>query len=918
MRLFFVLLKKGFYDLRKNFKQFISIIFIIGISVTLFVGLEANSKSFSSRVNDVFISTNVSDEWLTFTPDLNDKETMDKDLKFVSNLLGDEGEVETRFYMPTNVGSWGATGLIYDKIPTINKAYDVKKGIVNENNFFYVDKQFINRYEKSTGKTFKLGDELELGFNAKLIKEMLDKVVDNKEELNKFISNIITQSTLSDTTKKLLNYLLTNNMDMVQEIIKTSVDNYFDTDSYKISVEVNGIMSHPENISNSEFSTSHYLLSSRLLIKKIIADVASNFTPVGLKKSLEAYKAKTENEYLIYILDYLIKALDDKNAALIISTLVSYTTGEIDDTINNKKNADLEDFFNHFYNQMVMKVSPRIDKEILENEIKNYYKSKEVNNLIAVLGRENYPAVAAVQNDVEQSKKLTYAFPVLFFIVAILIVLTTISQMILKDRIQIGTLKGLGLTKGNILSYYLVFTNFIALIGALLGFILGPIIIPYVMNIKYDLLYSLPKMTFAFPWLVSLILLLIIIGLISLLTYLLIKNELGYSTVESMRVKTPSFKAKNRTTRIKNASVMMAFRNMKVHLTKSIMVVIGVMGCTGLLICGMGIDDTLDSGVAVELKNFYTSDIKVNLNSGVEKGKASEELLKIEGINDVEEYTLSSASVTSDTKSITSTFFYINIESKYFKFDKELETGAWNKKGIALSESKAKELGVKVGDEVLLEVNGTSNKYKISAIFFAFATNGVFMYKETNPDLFNISTNAWIGLKDGYNADTVKEEIIENCKTIYSVLTNKENIARIEGYMTSISEMTNTIKIFAILLAVIVLINLAILNFNERLREIATLKVLGFSRREIGASLVYEVMFLTLIGSLLGLTIGLPLEIMVLSTNETPLVSWQYTIYPLTFIYSIIISVLTALVVNIFISFKINKVSMSESLKSVE
>ena len=131
MRLFFVLLKKGFYDLRKNFKQFISIIFIIGISVTLFVGLETNSKSFSSRVNDVFISTNVSDEWLTFTPDLNDKETMDKDLKFVSNLLGDEGEVETRFYMPTNVGSRGATGLIYYKIPTINKAYDVKKGVFN-------------------------------------------------------------------------------------------------------------------------------------------------------------------------------------------------------------------------------------------------------------------------------------------------------------------------------------------------------------------------------------------------------------------------------------------------------------------------------------------------------------------------------------------------------------------------------------------------------------------------------------------------------------------------------------------------------------------------------------------------------------------------------------------------------------------
>ena len=138
------------------------------------------------------------------------------------------------------------------------------------------------------------------------------------------------------------------------------------------------------------------------------------------------------------------------------------------------------------------------------------------------------------------------------------------------------------------------------------------------------------------------------------------------------------------------------------------------------------------------------------------------------------------------------------------------------------------------------------------------------------------------------------------------------------SYMTSIKSMTNTIKFFAILLAIVVLINLAILNFEERSRDIATLRVLGFSRFEISRSLVYEVMILTIIGALLGLLLGYPLEYLVLSTNITPLISWIYIIYWYSFVIGFLLSVVTAFVVNIIISNRVNKVLMAESLKSVE
>ena len=141
---------------------------------------------------------------------------------------------------------------------------------------------------------------------------------------------------------------------------------------------------------------------------------------------------------------------------------------------------------------------------------------------------------------------------------------------------------------------------------------------------------------------------------------------------------------------------------------------------------------------------------------------------------------------------------------------------------------------------------------------------------------------------------------------------------KIEGYMSSIKTMTNTVKVFAILLAIVVLLNLGILNFNERIREIATLKVIGFNRISIAKSLIYEMMILVLIGSLLGLTIGLPFEIMVLSTNETAIASWNYYVSGLTYFISIIISLVTALFVTTGLSLKIKHVSMTESLKSVE
>jgi putative ABC transport system permease protein len=187
------------------------------------------------------------------------------------------------------------------------------------------------------------------------------------------------------------------------------------------------------------------------------------------------------------------------------------------------------------------------------------------------------------------------------------------------------------------------------------------------------------------------------------------------------------------------------------------------------------------------------------------------------------------------------------------------------------------------------------------------------------PELTDYRTNCWVKAKEGADLNEVKEKIINgNINGVNSAVTIYDNNARVDSYMTSVGSMTNAIKIFAIILAVIVLINLTILNFRERSREIATLKVLGYSTVEIAWSLIYETMILAIIGTLLGLVLAYPLELIVLGTNVTPLVSWKYIIFFKSYLIGFGISAGVALFINIIMTSSIKRISMSESLKSVE
>lgn len=918
MRLFKLLVKKCLREITRNIKQFISIIFIIGISITLYIGLDANASNFKSRVDEVYQKGNIADEWLTINPQFDNFDSMDNDLEKIKYEAGEDGKVETRFYMQSTINTTTLNALIYDKLPKINCAYDARKGEYDDNNFFFIDQAFQKRYSKSTNIEVKLNSVLPVSFDTTLVCRALENLVGDEEFLKEKLYAAINDNTTDERIKVLFQQIIDENIQDLQVFLQNLITDFnTNVPNVILNLKVNGIMSHPENIENGEFSSSNYLLSSRLLLNSIIDNIASYISSDEIVALLNSLKGNsTIGDYLF---DYLISYFDDPANKIAFDAYVDFEVGEIQDSINNRNTENIENFITHLYNQIIVKLGSNTSTDTFEDNINNYYNAKgSENNLIAALSRSSYPSIATTENEIQQARALSYCFPIIFFVVAILIVLTTISQLVLRERTQIGTLKALGLKNWQIYTYYIAEMVLVGLVGVILGFIVGPLLLPRILNIKYKLIYAIPAISYTFPWVSAIVMLLVILGLIALLTYLLLRKEINFSASESMRAHTPQIKLKTQTKFKLSTSLMIALRNIRVHLLKSIMVLIGVMGCTGLLICGFGIDDVLNKGRDNDIENFYAAELTASVNLGTPYGKAKEEYLSYEFVDSVEEYAVSKINVVHEDHSINTPLYYFSMKSEFFKFDDDLKDGHWNKEGIGISSARAKELNVEVGDEVVLTVNGENKSYKIEAIFYVFATSGVYIYNETIPDLVSSPTHLWVNIKDEYDLYKCKDFLNENSTYTHSAATIYDNMNRIDGYMSSVRMMTNTVKVFAILLAVVVLLNLGILNFNERIREIATLKVIGFNRINIAKSLIYEMMILVFIGSLFGLLVGMPFEIMVLSTNETTLVSWNYYVAPLTYIISILISLITSIFVSLGISLKIKNVSMTESLKSIE
>jgi ABC-type antimicrobial peptide transport system permease subunit len=882
-----MLFKKTFRDLKSSVKQFISIVFIIGIAVTLFVGLQANYSSLKARVNDMYDNGNVADIFLTYDL-INEK---DKDEENIKNLFPYEYDItsEKRLIMPSKVQSANSNLAITDYFPHIDRASNIyiddpnksgayiKSDILNSNNgeFFLVDRTTVALYNKTAGaKTIKIGTEIPISIDISSSKTAME---------NTMLANI--DQVMADFNP---NHVLFSEEQVKN--MKASVHKFFTETEFttiNFNAKVTNFMDHPENIASGKNSSPISVLSKKTFL-------------VGL---LDDFYNAIHNDY------------------------PNITKENIETIYNYAPNRDM-------YNQILVKFSKtaKVDLPAACDKIRTYFKGKAASttstgNMLYLTDLENLPSNVSIQNDIDQAAALSFVFPLVFLLVAVLISITTITQLILKDHNVIGTLKALGLTNHEIMTHYLFTGVTLSLIGCILGCVLGPCIIPYIMDIKYQILYSITSTTYYFPVFAALIMVVSIIVMVSLITIIILGKELHITPAQSMLPQSPRMKMKPRRNSPKIMSFMslkIALRNIRVYFTKSLMVVIGIMGCTSLLVCGFGIEDTINYGISHDLKMYYDSDISITYSAAsstiADTIKNDTELAKIGTIKEIYPVGVGISTIQfGESGQYNASIYSVNQKT----YDDKVFDCTFPANTIMLPKSKAEDLKVSEGDTLNISLNGKVLHKTISIIYERFSMSAIFVHSEDSDftELYNKPTACFIDVGDSVSVESVEkmgEYITSNISGLSLVITKKQMRDTIEGYVSSVKEMTNTVKIFALLLAVVCLINLALLNFKERMREIATLKVLGFSTIEIAKSLIYEVIILTCVGTIFGLLLGFPMEYLVLSVNQNNLVSFIYYISNLTYGLSAIISVGTALVVNILLSFSIRRVPMVESLKSVE
>lgn len=642
---------------------------------------------------------------------------------------------------------------------------------------------------------------------------------------------------------------LTKTETKIGDIINLELDGLnilgFNLNDVKLELKINSTMTHPEALNNSEYEADFIYLGEEALINSI-------------------YNYLNDTIYASYITKDFIK-----------------------NTIPN------------LYNEYLLKTS---DISIILDYINNNF------NVLYALDRANLPTNLTIEADVIQAKQLIYIFPIIFYLVALLIILTSISELIDKEQKNIGLLKALGYSNLEILLHYTNIFIILCIIGGILGIMIGPIIIPKVMDQKYNILYQLPNINTPFfrPfYLVSVIILIFIVYLTAIFALSSILKKVPASSLRgdnSYQMK-PTLFDYLKLKKDKFLTLRMALRNMKRKISRTFMVIFGVMGCSALLLCGFGIEDTLDNSINTEIE-LIPFDISLNYLNEVAESK----ILENDNVLEIDSYSKCDINIIKD-KMISSYLYILPEQSHIFvpKYDKD---------SCLISSKVAKSINAKEGDIISFIYNGKSYEVVITNIIDISFSQGIFISRARN--LLDLDyTNAWIRTIDNTKNEQTLKELEEN-SDIYFGQTINELKEVAEEKLSSVRIMTNTIKIFAILLAIVVLYNLALLNFKERIKDIATLKVLGFNNKEIAGSFLLEILILTIISSILGLFLGYPLMYGVLVINENPLLSYIYHINIDSYLITLLLTGGFGVLINLLMSTFINKVKMVESLKAVD
>ncbi len=532
---------------------------------------------------------------------------------------------------------------------------------------------------------------------------------------------------------------------------------------------------------------------------------------------------------------------------------------------------------------------------------------------------------------------LAKVFPVFFFLVAALVVSTTMTRMVEEERLQIGTMKALGYTSGAIMQKYLLYALTAAAAGAVFGLMLGFFVFPRVIWTAYQMMYYAPAFLSPWRWDVGLLAGGSLIAIAMAATWSACRATLHEYPAALMRPRAPKAGKRILLERVTFLWRRLPFtykvtcRNLLRYKKRFWMTVIGVAGCTALLVTGFGISDSLNSIVTKQFGEIYHYDLLTAVTDAeyTREGPAYEYLYHDDAVKS--SLTVFTQQVEQELEDGSTVDYYYMVPEDVERFADfadlhNRQTGdatPLGQEGVVLTEKLASTLDVKPGDTVTLEdADGNQAQFTVTGVCEHYVYNYVYMsaasYEQGfghEPDWNAVMSQLTDTSQQGRDAVSAALLAMDE---VASLNFTADSMAMVLNMLESIDAVVVLIIVCAACLAFVVLYNLTNINIAERVKEIATIKVLGFYDREVDAYVNRESVILTLIGAFFGLAGGVALHKFVILTVEVDAVMFGRDIQPLSFVYALALTFLFSLFVNLVMGRKLKHISMVESMKAPE
>jgi len=575
----------------------------------------------------------------------------------------------------------------------------------------------------------------------------------------------------------------------------------------------------------------------------------------------------------------------------------------------------------------ILKESPILEEypELLDEEVEKVEISE---SKWYIFNREVSQGYNQLETDTEVVQKVADVLPIFFIIIVILMTSNTMNRMITEERGEMGTLSSLGYRNSSIISTYLLYVLSATFIGVTLGYFIGGFILPKIIynvfpyafakiNIKYDLI------TFLIILLISNILMLVVVLYSCLI-------ELKERPSKLFRPIPPRAGQKIILEHIKFLWKRISFtwkitlRNIFRYKKRVFMTIIGIAGCTGLLLVGFGIKDSINGIGDKQYSNIFKYKSMIVLSNNIST-LDSDLKEKLNDNNIINPLLIGQTAYEAVDKNNSIDMYLIAVNDKklfkkYYNFKSIKDNNDVDLKnnGAIITDKLAELLKLNVGDKIFIKSNGNTYKIPISAVVKNYIMNYVFVsesfYAENiSKELkYNIIVSDYKGNKEDIATDLIED------KLAISVDFSENLVKKANNTIGGLNSIVALVIVISALLAFIVLYNLTSINISERTREVATIKVLGFTDRETNEYIYRETMLLTTFGIFFGLGLGILLHSYVINIIGIETVSYFKNIKLISFILSIIISFMFSLIMEVITYFKLKDINMIESLKSVE